>query len=721
MKNEEENIPRLIKSVEGCFDEIIFTDTGSTDRSVEVARSLGASVNHFDWVNDFSAARNFNFSHAKTDYICWLDLDDVLEDAQSFIRFRDTAMNLADYWISAYHYTSDPNGKALCTFARERVIRRDRQMRWKYFVHEGVYPESPLGEVKIQYIPTWSVRHMRTDADLQKDRSRNLSLFEEHKKSGQLDARLKYYYGKELFEASKPIEAAQQLGEALTDTKLEMHDRLLAMQYACYTYIQCNQFDRAIDMAHAALQLSPQRAEYLNIIGDGYLKLGRFQDAVPYYGAAKNCVFHNQPGYAGAIFSNESMYSVYPSNQLSRIYANIGDFEKAKAEAIWCFQTFKDQEAKSILDEVNKLSSQVGDYTQAVPCADIVFSTAPQTAYEFDADTGKDKALGGSETALVEMAYHLHKQSGRPVKVFNMRQIDKVCDGVEYIDNKKLNAYMSANRPFLHIAWRHNIKVTDATTFLWCHDLTTPGAENSANYERLLALTQFHKNYAMTMQGIPDNKIHVTRNGIKPERFKDGPWEKDPFKFVFGSSPDRGLERCIRVLDKVREKYPQVTLDIFYGWDHFIKYNNPALNEMASRLEKMVGERKDWIKYYGSTQQDALMHAYKHASYVVQPSDWIETSCISAMEFLACGVYPIFRKVGGVADTLNAAACAGMATLVDSDCITERDYQRYVDATIAAIDEKAQERVKIDVDHFSWAKIAEEWLRDLPGIAGGHG
>lgn len=86
LKNEIHNINELLKSVEGCFDVIHMTDTGSTDGSKELLekyQDLPADENpaktpirlhYFEWVHDFSAARNFSFSHAETDYIAWGDL-----------------------------------------------------------------------------------------------------------------------------------------------------------------------------------------------------------------------------------------------------------------------------------------------------------------------------------------------------------------------------------------------------------------------------------------------------------------------------------------------------------------------------------------------------------------------------------------------------------------------------------------------------------------------
>ena len=82
VKNEQENLPTCLASVEGIFDEIVVVDTGSTDRTKEIAREFGAKVFDFEWIDNFAAARNEALSHATGDYAFWLDADDVVEPEQ---------------------------------------------------------------------------------------------------------------------------------------------------------------------------------------------------------------------------------------------------------------------------------------------------------------------------------------------------------------------------------------------------------------------------------------------------------------------------------------------------------------------------------------------------------------------------------------------------------------------------------------------------------------
>lgn len=709
-KNEEKNMSQWFESVKGLFDQYVFVDTGSTDKTVEIAKEYGLEVHHFDWIKDFSAARNFAFSKAKTDYICWLDLDDVLENREGFILFRDTVMELADYWVSTYHYASDDQGNPRCSFLRERVIKNHLGMKWEYAIHEGIKPVRPdNGPVTVQFTQSWAVRHKRTAEDLEKDRNRNLGIFDVLKAQGKMDHRIEYYYGKELVEAKRPIEAIPVLLSCLSKSELEPHDRTLSFEYLIHAYMLCNQWDQAISMAFTALQFNPLRAEYYCFAADCYLKLNKPAEASVLFEAARKVPRAN-PNMQ-LVFSQAPMYGAYPTAQLARIYYTAQNIDKAEAYALELKNDYQDPNADQMLEEIRKNKSLLTSFTGSKDCDDIVITCPPSGAYLWDPEIAKTKAMGGSETAAIEMAYWLHKLSGRKVLVFNPRETELISDGVEYHSTSKLVDYMAKNKPYLHIAWRHNFKVTDAPTFLWCHDLFTQGGEYHQNYKRILALTPFHKRYLMERQGIPENKIHVTRNGIRPERFLGEKVKKDPWKFVFGSSPDRGLEAAIEVLSEVRVKYPELKLHVFYGIEHLDRYNHTALK---NRLMESFAKNSAWVVYHGSTQQEELMRHYKEAAYNVQPSDWIETSCISAMELVLSGVFPIFREIGGVADTLREASERGMAKLIHGDYKNPGMKMKYVEAVMTAIETEAYKKVEMDPLPLSWENVAKEWLRDLP-------
>ena len=629
-KNEEKNIERLTKSVEGCFDNIYLTDTGSTDKTVELAKTLGWKVSHFGWVYDFSKARSFNFKQATEDYICWLDLDDVLTNKEGFIKWRDTAMGFADFWLGTYDYAHYPDGKPAISFARERVVRNRRDKdAWQHFLHEGI-PGLPNEQMNIVPSNVWKVSHQRTPEDLSKDKGRNIKIFEEHAKET-LASRMKFYYGKELFEIQRPDEAIPHLLDAASSKDTEAHDRLLAIQYAAFACLQSAamlnpQNDAAklkiekyvydaIKIAQQGLQLDANRAEFWTTIGDSYLRLGKIQEAIPNFSAAMNCQPQGMPGgaFATPIFSFAESSTSYPRNQLIRCYFNLGNVQKAKDLAKETYELYKNEETKKLLDEVERINGIFDGYKTATPCEDIVITCPPVGLYEWDEEIYKTKGMGGSETAAIEMARNLKELTGRKVIIFNNRPNSLTSSsGVEYRPSNQINEYFAKNKPKVHIAWRHNMKCTDAKTYLWCHDLYTPGVESVQNFDKQICLSNFHKDYVMAMQGLSPDKIWVSRNGIVPEKFEQKrSIIKNPMKLVYPSSPDRGLDKLIPMLDLVREKHP-IELHVFYGFENLYK-SGPKMVELADKLREMIGKRP-WITYHGNTEQKELSRHMMEAS-----------------------------------------------------------------------------------------------------------
>ena len=79
VKNEEQRLPQCLESLRSLVDEIIIVDTGSSDRTISIAKKYQARVFHFDWCDDFSQVRNYAIAQAKGKWILVIDADEVLE------------------------------------------------------------------------------------------------------------------------------------------------------------------------------------------------------------------------------------------------------------------------------------------------------------------------------------------------------------------------------------------------------------------------------------------------------------------------------------------------------------------------------------------------------------------------------------------------------------------------------------------------------------------
>jgi glycosyltransferase involved in cell wall biosynthesis len=86
VNNEEKHLKRCLKSAASLVDEIVIVDTGSTDRTIEIAKSYGAKFFYFEWINDFSAARNFALRQSTSDWNLVLDADEyILNDCAELL------------------------------------------------------------------------------------------------------------------------------------------------------------------------------------------------------------------------------------------------------------------------------------------------------------------------------------------------------------------------------------------------------------------------------------------------------------------------------------------------------------------------------------------------------------------------------------------------------------------------------------------------------------
>ena len=124
VKNEEETLTRCLNSVYDLVDEIIIVDTGSSDRTVEIAARFTEKIYRYPWNDDFAAARNESFSKASMDYCMWLDADDILEPAEreKFLLLKQSLPPDTDMVMMKYHTSFDETGKPAFTYDRERWI-----------------------------------------------------------------------------------------------------------------------------------------------------------------------------------------------------------------------------------------------------------------------------------------------------------------------------------------------------------------------------------------------------------------------------------------------------------------------------------------------------------------------------------------------------------------------------------------------------------------------
>jgi glycosyltransferase involved in cell wall biosynthesis len=112
MKNEEKVLRRCLDSVAGLVNEIIIVDTGSTDKSVEIAKSYGATVLYDKWQDDFARPRNIGIEKATCQWILIMDPDEIISKTDhTAIKWLTRSQQIVAFWVTTFNY-SMPTGEA---------------------------------------------------------------------------------------------------------------------------------------------------------------------------------------------------------------------------------------------------------------------------------------------------------------------------------------------------------------------------------------------------------------------------------------------------------------------------------------------------------------------------------------------------------------------------------------------------------------------------------
>jgi len=144
VRDEEQMLPRCLAAVAAAVDEIVIVDTGSTDATIEIARSFGARVIEREWTGSFAEARNVSFDAARGDWLMYLDADELLvrEDAALLCSLTGRTWREA-FYMSETHHTGDLEVGTAVRHDALRIFRNRPEYRFEGRLHEQIAHRLP--------------------------------------------------------------------------------------------------------------------------------------------------------------------------------------------------------------------------------------------------------------------------------------------------------------------------------------------------------------------------------------------------------------------------------------------------------------------------------------------------------------------------------------------------------------------------------------------------
>ena len=283
VKNEEAVLARCLDSICDLVEEIIIIDTGSTDKTKEIAEKYTDKIYDFTWIDDFSAARNFAFSKAEMEYIYSADADEVLDEKNQklFLLLKKTLLPEID--IVQMYYKNQLAYNTTYNFDRElrpKLFKRLRTFQWEDSVHESVRLEPIIydSEIEICHMPLGN--HAMRDFEV---------IRQAYEKKGYLSAKLWGMYARELFIAGEQqdfIEAFPKFEKRFQNEVLSgqaMRETLCVLVQASF----CKEdWHKMFTYALKNIALGVPSAEVCCVLGEYYKQRKEYAEArIWYYNA----------------------------------------------------------------------------------------------------------------------------------------------------------------------------------------------------------------------------------------------------------------------------------------------------------------------------------------------------------------------------------------------------------------------------------------------------
>lgn len=219
VRNEEDFLPRCLTSVAPYVSEIIMVDTGSTDRTREIAASFGAKILDIPWADDFSQARNAGLEAARMPWILVMDADETLVPPDSGYLGRLLAdRDVKGYFLQIRHRIGDGSSGEYVTDAACRLFRNDPQIRFQGVIHEETASaiRAAYGDgIRFSDLVLWHEGYVDEVIRRRKKNERNERLLKRALAQRPEDPVLLYAWGTEQFQQARYKEALTAFERAL--------------------------------------------------------------------------------------------------------------------------------------------------------------------------------------------------------------------------------------------------------------------------------------------------------------------------------------------------------------------------------------------------------------------------------------------------------------------------------------------------------------------------
>lgn len=344
VKNEEDYLPRCLENIKDVVNEIIIVDTGSTDRTVEIAKSYGANVYYFKWNNNFSEARNESLKYATKDWILILDADDELrtEYKENFKLLLNMQLdeNAIYFFETLNYYGNIIDDNCITINLNPRMFKNNRGIHYEGEIHNQLVYSRNVYDAICNSIKIHHYGYLNESISSKNKRNRNITILNEQIKK---EPNNKFNY----FNLGNEYTALGDVTKALEYYYLAYEDfdphtgfsSILLLRIIISNY-NIQEYDKALDFIEIAAKFYTKFTDLYFFKALVYKDSGKPTLQIE---ALLKCIELGEPPSELKFFYGSGSFKAY--YELGNAYMKVKDYDAAYryyAEAIKLNQTFID-------------------------------------------------------------------------------------------------------------------------------------------------------------------------------------------------------------------------------------------------------------------------------------------------------------------------------------------------------------------------------------------
>jgi FkbM family methyltransferase len=704
----EDTLTKLLNKVK--IDYWVISDTGSTDKTketiVEFFRKKNIKGELFEdkWENfGYNRTKALEHAYKKSEYVLIFDADDEI--------CGDFIVPELKYDLYNFQFGS-PNG---VSYIRPQLVNNNKIWKYNGVLHEFItcIENNHTSAIITGNYYTVSGRTSNRNKDSNKYLKDALILekaYEDAVKNGdEIYSRYGFYCANSYYDCGKHEEAIKWFKITLANKNWEQEKYVSCLRlYKCYNSL--NQKETGMFYLIKAFSYDKERVECLYELVLHYCLDGMNDVAYSYYNIVKS--FHNDKylkrDLVGKLFVDVGIAELYLPYYMILVSDKVGDhettiqmyriiFTKKFIESNKFFignmlynlqffiervkddKTFinlfneyinflisidypiHDHEFMNLYEKYGvvlpKISNQIFSNEVCMESKNILFYTG-YSPIKWNHTYGSNNALGGSETAIISLSSNFPKE----YKVYISGDVEEeTVDNITYINMNNLHNLikMTAFHTIIVSRYLNFYEIyknfSAYQTFIWGHDIALFPYGTNLSVESILqkwsskitgciCQTEWHKNLFISTYPQLNNKITVINNGVNNNMFTQHT-RKVNNRFIYTSCTERGLDRLLEIWPLLTKEIPDAELFIS-------SYNNFPINSNEVVLKNIIDSYPN-VEHLGKLNKNDLYELMSTAEYWLYPTNFNETSCITAMEMLMSEVICIYYPIAGLVYTLG--------------------------------------------------------------------